>query len=254
MAHPFNLKPQTLELLGLTEKDMQVYTALLRLETAPLRKIAEEASLNRGTAYDAIKRLMSNGLVSFVDAKKRRYFTAEDPQKLRGLATRKEVELKEARLALDEALPDLRALIGVSGHRPSVRYYESASGVRDILEDVLLETEKTRTKTYRVYSSSGIRDLIAASWPRYNQARKKKAIQVKAIAIGSGGETHGLDERKWLSQDDGAPTYIFIYGKKTAYVGVDGAKKLFGVIIEDDAIAETQRMIFDALWRTLSFR
>lgn len=246
------INTQTIELLGLNTKDMDVYVALLRLGSAPLRKIAEESSLSRSTAFDALNRLQSAGLVSYVDAKSHRYFVAEDPQKLRGLATRREVALKEARQKIDALLPELRSMIGEAAHRPAVRYFEGASGIKDILEDVLSTTRKIKSKTYRVYSSSEIRGEIAASWPRYNSKRKSLGVEVKAISIDKGGEEHGLDERKWLStKKGGAPTYIFIFGKKTAYVAIDKKKQLFGVIIEDEAISSTQRMIFDALWGQL---
>ena len=49
------LSEETLELLGLTAKDMQVYIALLKLGTAPLRRVAEESGHNRGTVNDALK-------------------------------------------------------------------------------------------------------------------------------------------------------------------------------------------------------
>jgi hypothetical protein len=81
--------------------------------------------------------------------------------------------------------------------------------------------------------------------------RKKKRIRVRAISLGAGGTTHGLDERKWLSEKDAAPMYTFIYSSKVAFVGADKGEKLFGVSIDDQAISETQRMIFDALWKTL---
>ena len=253
MKRKFTLDSKVVELLGLKPKDLDVYLTLLQLGSAPLRKIAEEAGLNRGTAYDALKRLKSASLVSHVDAKSHRYFLAEDPQKLRGLATRREVALQEARQEIDRSLPQLEALIGSASHRPAVRYYEGSAGVKEMLQDVLATTQKTKSKLYRVYSSSGIRDLIAAAWPRYNTRRKALKISVRAISVDEGGTTHGLDERRWLSrQKQGAPTYIFIYHGKTAYVAVDARGQLFGVIIEDSAIASTQQMIFDALWQSLA--
>lgn len=242
------LSDEILELIGLKPKDMKVYTTLLKLGTAPLRRVAQECGLNRGTVYDALKRLLDLGLVSHMDAKTHRYFTAEDPQKLTGLATRREVAIKEAQLKIRTAVPGLRELLGSSGHRPSVRYYDGERGVRDILEDVLQVTGRAEHRLYRIYSSQGIRDLIAHAWPGFTKKRISSKVEVKTISIGKGGTTHGLDERKWLSESVAAPTYTFIYPGKVAFVSVDERKQLFGVIIEDDAIAATQIMIFDALW------
>src|SRR3989339_2033996 len=155
------LSDETLELLGLKPKDMTVYTHLLKLGTAPLRRIAEVTNLNRGTTYDAIKRLIDLGLVSHMDAKTHRYFTAEDPQKLSGLAVRREVAIQEAQVRLKDAIPQFKELIGSGAHRPSVRYYEGEQGVRELLEDVLHTAGKFDEKLFRIYSSEGIRDLIA---------------------------------------------------------------------------------------------
>jgi sugar-specific transcriptional regulator TrmB len=251
MAKVPKLTDETLELIGLKPKDMKVYTTLLKLGTAPLRRVAQECGLNRGTVYDALKRLLDMGLVSHMDAKTHRYFTAEDPQKLTGLATRREVAIQEAQIKLKEAVPALKELLGTSGHRPSVRYYDGESGVRAILEDVLETTGRAERKLYRIYSSQGLRDLIAHAWPGFIKKRIRSKVEVKTISIGKGGSTHGLDERKWLSETDAAPTYTFIYPGKVAFVSVDERNQLFGVMIDDKAIAATQVMIFDALWRIM---
>ncbi|NQV90023.1 hypothetical protein HQ487_01285 [Candidatus Uhrbacteria bacterium] len=245
------LSDETLELLGLKPKDMSVYTVLLKLGTAPLRRVAQEAGLNRGTAYDALKRLIDIGLVSHMDAKTHRYFTAEDPQKLTGIAVRREVAIQEAQLKLKDVVPQLQELLGSSAHRPSVRYYEGESGVRDILEDVLRTSEKYGDKLFRIYSSEGIRDLIAHAWPGFIKLRVRKHVRVKTISIGAGGVTHGLDERKWLTQTNKSPSYIFIYPHKTAFISLDERQQLFGVIIEDEAVSATQEMIFDAIWKMM---
>lgn len=260
MKRGVSLDEETLDALGLTPRDLDVYTAVLRLGSAPLRKIAEEASLNRGTAYDALKRLLGMGLVTYVDAKTHRYFTGADPHKLRGLATRREVAVREAQATLAEFIPALQELAGSSEHRPAVRYYDGESGVKDMLGDVLATTLRhsagraelgAESKRYRVYSSAALRDLIASAWPAYTQTRIRRGIRVRAIALGEGGKVAGLDERKWLTKNTAAPTYIFIYPGKTAYVAADQRKKLFGVIIEDAAVAFTQTLIFDALWKQL---
>ncbi len=245
------LPSQTLELLGLTPKDLDVYVALLRLGTAPLRRVAEESSYNRGTTYDSLKRLLDVGMVSYVDAKSHRYFTAEDPQKLRGLATRKEVAIQEAQLKIDSILPEFRIIADSAKYRTAVRYYEGTTGVRDILTDVLLTSEKLAEKTYRIYSSAKLRELIAEAWPNFTPTRVKRNVFVKAISLCEGGTVHGHDQRRWLSKTGSSSAYIFIYGKKTAYVSADKDGKLFGAVIDDESITSTQKMIFDAVWESL---
>lgn len=245
------LSPQMLELLGLTSKDLDIYVALLRLGTAPLRRTAEESGYNRGTTYDSLKRLLDAGMVSYVDAKSHRYFTAEDPQRFHGLATRKEVAIQETQLKIDSLLPEFRAIADSAKYRTAVRYYEGATGVRDIMMDILATTEKLSDKTYRVYSSAKLREAISEAWPGFNPQRVKRNVFVKAIALGEGGAVHGLDQRRWLSKTASSSAYIIIYGKKTAYVSADKDGKLFGAVIDDESITSTQKMIFDAVWESL---
>ncbi|MCG2687662.1 hypothetical protein L6260_02560 [Candidatus Parcubacteria bacterium] len=251
MKKPYKLVGVDLSLLGLSVKDMDVYTILVSLGSAPLRRIAQDAKISRSTVHDALHKLIDIGLVSFVDATSHRYFTAEDPAKLRSIIARKELEIAEARERIEQEIPQIQSLFGSLSHRPTVRYYEGSTGVKSILQDVLATCEKSRSKAYRVYSSSGIRDLIAQAWPRFSATRKQRGVQVKAVALGEGGKTVGLDERKWLTRKESAPAYIFIYDKKTAYVSVDDRGRLFGAIIDDEPIAQTQKLIFDQLWQHL---
>jgi sugar-specific transcriptional regulator TrmB len=244
-------KISDLTLIGLSNKDTEIYMTLVSLGSAPLRRIAQESKMSRSTVHDALRKLMDMGLVGFVDSKQHRFFTAEDPQRLHSLMIRKELDVQEAREKLEVQIPQMQALFGAMSYRPTVRYYEGSSGVKAILQDVLATCEKSRSKTYRVYSSAGIRDLIASAWPRFSSTRKQRGVSVRAVALGEGGKTIGLDERKWLTRKESAPAYIFIYDKKTAYVSADDRGRLFGAIIDDEPIAQTQKMIFDQLWEHL---
>ena len=47
----------TLTKLGLSDKEIAVYTALLSLGSAPVRSVSELAKVNRGTSYDILKSL-----------------------------------------------------------------------------------------------------------------------------------------------------------------------------------------------------
>lgn len=251
MKPSISLNLRLLDLLGLTEKDRDVYLALLQLGAAPLRRVAETSTLNRATAYDALQRLIKAGLVHYLDAKRHRYFVAEDPDRLRALMNRRELALEEAREDLNAIIPEIRATIGRDAHRPPVRYLEESAGVRELLEDVLATSAKTKGKMYRIYSSSDLREEILAAWPRFTAQRKAEGVSVRAISMGEGGQVTGLDERRWLSREDSSPTYMFLYGSKTAHVGLDRKKQLFAVVIEDAAMFQTQKMIFDSLWKTL---
>ena len=76
-------------------------------------------------------------------------------------------------------------------------------------------------------------------------------IKVQTISIGPGGQTLGLDERKWLTKSDSAPTYTLIYEDKVAMISLGVDSKPIGVIVEDKNIYQTQKMLFDFIWAKL---
>jgi hypothetical protein len=89
------------------------------------------------------------------------------------------------------------------------------------------------------------------SYRNFTKDRIKAGVSVKSISIGAGGSTAGLDERKWLTKKGGSPTYTLMYEGKIAMVSVDSENKLIGVIVEDENMYKTQKMIFEFVWQKL---
>lgn len=240
---------------GLNDKEISVYLGLISLGPSPVRLIAKQAGVNRGTTYDILKGLIELGLVSYYKhygkEDKRQYFVAEPPQKILDAIENKKRGLDTLKVHLNKSLPELESMYEKSGAKPVVKYYEGNSGVKTILQDVLATAAKLPKKAYYVYSSSDIRDYLYKAFPHYTAQRIKEQIAVKAIAIGKGGELSGLDERKWLSTEEGSPTYELIYGGKVAMITVDAAKQPVGVIVEDEGLYRTQELVFQKLWATL---
>ena len=241
---------KTLKKLGLQEKEVRVYLSLLKLGSDPVRKIAEEAELNRSTAHDILNKLIAEGLASFLDKTKHRYFTAEPPEHILSALKIRKDRLEETEREIQKILPELKSLYEKSESRPKARYFEGEVGLRSILKDVLNSVSRTVEKQYYVFSSSTIRETVHRAFPGYNQERTKLGISVKTISIGPGGGLHGLDERKWLSEKEGSPTYTLIYANKVALISLENSHPI-GVVIEDKNTYQTQVMIFKALWEKL---
>ena len=65
---------EILEQLGLSQREINIYLALLKLGSASIRDIAAQAGINRGTTYETLKELASKGVVSYFPKGKRRIF------------------------------------------------------------------------------------------------------------------------------------------------------------------------------------
>lgn len=236
--------------LGFTDKLAKIYLALLSLGPSSVRSLADYCHLNRGTTYDALKWLQEKSLVNYYQKDTKQFFVAEDPEKLQTLVKVQQLELSEAGQKLEKTVPELQALYNKGGERPVARYYERKE-ICQILEDVLNTCENSGDNLYRIYSAVGIREYLYDNFSTFSDARIGKNIAVKVIAIGEGGELRGLDERKWLKAENANPTYIIIYPGKTAYISLDAKKEPIGVVIENEGVFETQKIIFDNLWEKL---
>ena len=236
---------------GLNEKEIAVYLALLKIGSAPVRGIAAQSEINRTTVHDILNKLIDEGLVSFVDKEKHRYFTSEPPEHLLHSLKVRQQKIKHIEDDIKDILPELKSLYEKSEDRPKAKYFEGHTGLRAVMEDVLSSVSRRKDRRYYVYSSSAIRDAVHRVFPNWNDERIRRKISVQSISIGPGGELHGLDERKWLSKDEGAPTYTMIYAGKTALISLNASKNPIGVVVEDENTYKTNEMIFKALWGKL---
>ncbi len=239
-----------LKLLGFSEKEIKVYTTLLGLKQASVRQLAMASGINRGTTYDILKSLMKEGLTSYFHKEKKQYFVAENPDAITAVIERRQNKLDDLKKEAGQIIPMLKAIYEMSDEKPVVKYYEGRRGIRIILNDVL-ETTGSNGKEYYVYSAEHTRARLYEQYEQYSVERVKLGIKVKVIALGEGGELRGLDERKWINVQDPASTYTIIYGGKIAYLTLDAHKELAGVILENQGIYATQKIVFEALWKQI---
>lgn len=239
--------------LGFSENEAETYWALLNLETVSIRKVAEKSGINRGTTYEAIKRLISAGLVNARRRGSREYFAAESPEKVYDIIRDKRKELLRIQHESRKVVPALLARTVKTGGEPLVRYYQDDEGVAAILRDVLQTCGQLREPRYHVYSSQPLRKFIYRKFPSFTARRIAEGIFVQVIAIGQGGEIDELSERKWLSEppEGEVSSYTLIYGDKVAIISISDNLTPYGVVVEDAGSARLHRLLFEQLWARL---
>jgi len=248
------MKDQTfLEDLGLTKAEAQVYLALLQSGPSSIRKIATVANINRGTTYDALKRLSTTGLVSYRKRGERQHYMAESPDQINTLITERRRELVNLQAEAQTLIPKLMAIGERRQGEPIVRFYEDDAGVVAILNDVLATTARLDPKEYYVYSSLSLRGYLYRRFPTFTKRRLQNDIFVRVIAVGEGGEPAEEAELKWLPEPKNADlsSYVIIYGNKVATISVSPDETPYGVVIEEAGVAAMQKFLFEQLWDKL---
>ncbi len=121
-----------LEHLGMTDKESRVYLAALEMGPSPVQDISHKAHVNRATTYVMIESLSARGLMSTFQKGKKKFYSAESPERLMTIVEREQKVLAEKQSELTKAMPMLEALYNAEGAKPQVRYLEGAEGVKTV--------------------------------------------------------------------------------------------------------------------------
>ncbi len=244
---------ETLQELGISSRQTDIYLSLLKLGPSSIRDIASSVGINRGTVYEELKRLRTMSLVTYFPQGKRRFFCAEPPEVLARRARQVEKRTTTAANRLEqEILPDLKQIMPETSET-RVFHYEGDEGVEYLLRDILDTVSQSEQKHYRVYSSRHIRKYLYRPFPGFTRARVNAGIHVNVIAIGEGGEDAELSERKWIedTRGDKAASYVAIYGSKCAMISLVGGDYQTVVILDSEGISSAMKISFDTLWARL---
>ena len=245
-------KNEALAQLGLDAKEIAIYEALLKLGPASIRDVAAQASINRGTTYETLKKLAGKGVVSYFPRGRRRVFQAEDPERLLTLGESKQQALTQAMEQLRrEIIPTLK--MSQTEFSPgNVRFYEGDDGVELVLRDILDNTARQEDRRYAVISTKTLREHLYRPFPNFTRQRVQRGIHVRVIAVGEGGDEAELAERKWLPPSASTDaSYIAIYPPKVAIITLSQQNYPVVIVIDSPAIASTQQLMFDTLWQLL---
>ena len=239
-----------LEDLGLSEKEAKVYLASLELGPAAPAEIAKTAGINRATTYVIAEKLTKDGLMSRLEKGKKTYFAAENPEQLLRLLRKQESEIKQKEQEFQKYLPELKTLFDTAGERPKVRFFEGKEGVQAIRKDFLKSKDK---KIEEIYSDDNVDSLFSEDeLKEVREMRKSKKVKLRGIYVRKEGKLKEIPLRA-LSELKFIPYHKFpidsdvlFYENKVAMFSFKG--KLVGAIIENKAISDTLRSIFNLAW------
>lgn len=242
----YSLK-QALISIGFTQKEANVYLALLNLGKNTVSRIARAAGINRTTAYDILDDLVNKGLANISGKEPKQEYVAEQPQKIVSFY-QGQIQQKEANLKLAESLvPQLNSIHNVAG-RPKVRFYEGKTGLQEVYEDTLTSHEEIRAYA----NVDDMHKALPNFFPRYYHRRTQKGISIKAIlpanAAGIGRASHDKTENResaLVPEKYYFSPEINIYDDK---VMVASWRETLGIIIESKEIADAMKKIFDLSW------
>jgi sugar-specific transcriptional regulator TrmB len=221
--------------LGIDEKQAKVYLACLELGSATVNELAQKASIKRTSIYNFLKDQKFKELFSEIEKAGKILLVPQNPKIL----------VEKARNNLETiklAIPELTSLFNLPVEKPRVLFYQGEEGIAAVYQDLLSEGKV-------VYGFSDYEKMFES------MKRAKKKIKFFCIAKNGpmGQKVKRADEKELretkLVESIQFETEINIYGNKISLISF--RKPFACVIIEDFAISQTLKSIWQSWWNTL---
>lgn len=233
---------------GLSDKEANVYIALLELGRSTVSTISREANINRTTGYDILSSLVGKGLVRVSGKEPKQEYIAESPDTLVALLDKRLQDTKDDIEKARALVPELKSMHRV-GDRPQIRFYEGIEGLKQVYEDTL-------TSTMPIYAYAAYEDMhgtLGDYFPRYYERRAEKGILARGIVPRTPLTLERMKRNKEEMREaavipkekfDISPD-IEIYDNK---VMIASWREKLGIIIESAEIAHAMKTIYELAW------
>ena len=254
MTNNLDIK-QKLSLLGLTDKQTEIYLLLLKQGVTSLLQLSRLSSINRTTIYRVVEDLKKVNLIEEILDDRGIKVKAVQPENLQLLLNQKETELTNLKTNLPGLISGLSAIKDQPSQSTEVVYFRGQNGLRQLLWNVLkakgesvgygyadwnqsvgkefaekLRTERVKRKIYDREIQNTDQAGPISTWTKvknYSQVYQARFLSSKIINI----------------KHD---TYIYndVFAFFNFYQG-----EMFGIEIHNSEIAKTQKQIFEVLWK-----
>lgn len=227
----------TLKKIGLSNNEISAYLTLIKLGKSKAGKVAKEASIDRSACYDALKRLLEKGLISYVTEANVKWFMPEDPSRIKEW-------LEDQMDDVNNVLPQLVGLYKLPKEKRNVRIFHGFKGIRSVFQDIA--AEKVPVDCFG--SEGQLFDQMPYYAPHFINEQLKNNIKTRLIArAGRHVEDNPKNtEVRYVPKNVESPVVTNIYGNKIAIVIWGDTPE--AIIIENKDAAKSYRAYFEVLW------
>lgn len=239
--------------LGLGPKEIALLLASYKLGPSPINLLAKTARLERSTAYLITQQLLEKGYLKEDYKAYRKNLVAVPPRTLLRMLSSKQRTIRRQEMELEERVGELESSYATSTLLPKVTVFQGKTALNAVWKDVLGTKGEillwTNQKTESQFFSNELHE-------KFISERVRKRIPIRVLAVhnepGKALRTHdesSLRHSKLLPLDTSFSAETYLYDQKIALL--DYQTDTLGIIIESEAMASTQRAMFEMTWGTL---
>lgn len=254
MTNNLNIK-QKLNLLGLTDKQTEIYLLLLKQGATSLLQLSRLSAINRTTIYRVVEDLKKINLIEEILDDRGVKVKAVKPENLQLLLAQKETELTNLKTNLPGLINDLSAIKDQPSQSTQVIYFRGLNGLKQLLWNILKAKGESVGYGYADWNQSIGREFAE----KLRAERVKRKIYDREIQnddqAGPMSDWTKIKDYNQIYQARYLPRKIidikhdtYIYNDVFAFYYFTGGE-MFGIEIHNAEIAKTQKQIFEVLWK-----
>ncbi len=242
---------ETLRNIGLTNSEIKVYLALLKIGSATKKAIVKESQITSSKLYEITDKLINKGLVSYVKENKVMHFSASPPKQVIDYIERKKKKLQQQEEDFIKQIPELESIRNPK--EPNIQVFRGWEGMRTAYYSVLNNLKPGET-SYVIGASPGEnKEAVERFFKKFNKARRGKKVIQKFIVE--------LSEREWALKilnnkklervrfsEFNSPSEIAIFKNKILIAILTETPVV--TLIESEITANSFRNYFEKLWKT----
>lgn len=232
-----------LEQAGFTQKEAEVYLALLELSRGTVTEIARITKLKRSIIYVLLEGLIKRGHASELPNCKINTYQAMDPSVIL-------FQLKTTAKNFSEMLPMFRTLHNKGKKRPKITYHETKEGIWKIYESLNFAQE-----AFFISSYERINKHFPIAIEKWTKDYQKKLIPVKGkhlvpnnpfeLQVGKKLAVNGQQVR-YLPEIPSFNMDFSLSENKLAITSLEDEP--FIVVIESEELVKSIRPLFEMAW------
>lgn len=238
----------TLQELGLSVAESEVYLAMLSLGPTTILKISRTTRLKRTTIYNLVDGLKQKGLVTIIIKGLKQEYAAQDPITLRSVWQHKLEQF-------NEKLPEFQALQKFPGSQAMITYYEGQTSIREIYTKLLVDIKPH--EDYLVISAQEQwYKLDPKFFQKFIEQRAKLPINIRLLAQDSPTtRTHKKFEKNYnetikiLPTGTALTTNLVITPQRVVIHQLHAPH--LAIVIENQSVIQMHREQFEIMWRGL---
>ena len=223
--------------LGLSEGEIKVYMALLKLGSSPVSALKEETNLHRTTIHDFIEKLLNKALVSYVIKNNVKYYSATHPQKLADF-------LNEKASKLNEVMPELVKMSEFHKEELKVEVFKGQEGFKTLLGHF----HREKTDMYGMGFEEERYEKKMPDLMRWHFRKTKELKLHEYVFVKEGAKflyPHETVHYKELPDEFFNPNPTMTFGD---YVAILIWEPFTSILIEHKGLADSYRKWFGMLW------